>query len=159
VDMLGSGGIPLQLLAVLTHVVRFSEEPVAVGDQWDCQDQYEVPGIGTVPINTRWKLKEVTENVASLVSTAAAALPTFKTPNPMVPGADMDVKDGKVLVTELKQQYDMGKSRVTSSQGTLKLQASVDMQGMAMAVTATVTFSAEMAEEQPEKAEKGDKAG
>ena len=141
VGFMDTGGVPIMLVAILAQTVRFGDEAVAVNDEWQFEDKYLVPGLGEVPINTRWQLAAVDGKVATLRSSAAAALPTFRVPNPMAPGTEMDVKAGQAFITELEQQYDMETSQLRSSQGKLKIAAQLDMQGMAVPVVLTMNFS------------------
>jgi hypothetical protein len=139
-NFMDTGGMPIQILAMLSHVVRFSENAVAVDEEWTCEDTYDFPTLGQVPINTRWKLAEVKNQVAVILSTAAAVLPTFKAPNPMAPGTDMDIKNGRITMTDLKQRFDMKAGRLLSSDGNLRLEANVDMGGMLVPATLTMRF-------------------
>lgn len=140
-SFMDTGGVPVMLVAVLAQTVRLSDEPVAVNDEWQFEDKYLIPGLGEVPINTRWQLAAMDGKVATLRSTANASLPTFKVPNPMAPGTEMDVKAGQAFITELEQKYDTGTCQLASSEGKLKIAAQLDMQGMAVPVIMSMSFS------------------
>jgi len=138
IDWAETGGIPLQLVLVIAHMVRLPVQPVACGEEWSYEDVYPLPGMGNVPINTRWKLLEVDGQIATLTATAAALVPDFKIPNPMAPGAQVDVKGAKISITQMTQKYDMAKSRVVASEATMKVDARLDMGGFEMPLLITL---------------------
>jgi hypothetical protein len=146
VNFMETGGIPIQIINVLAHTIRFSDEAVSKGDEWTLQDQYAFPGMGTVPINTRWKFVAQDGDKVTIGSTAVASLPDFKAPNPMVEGTQMDVRAGTVTITEMKQEYDTKLSRVLKTEGKLCIQAKVDMQGMQLPLVLSLKFKLEPAE-------------
>lgn len=141
VNFLDTGGLPLQVISVLAHTIRFSQDPVAVGDEWTNKDKYVFPGMGEVPVNTQWKLLELKDGKASVQSSAMAILPNFKAPNPLAPGTDMNVLGAKVYLTEMTQKYDVAKSRLLSTDGKLKIDAKIDMQGLQMPIVMAMKFN------------------
>jgi hypothetical protein len=152
-DFIETGGVPLQLVALLAKTVRFSDEAVGVGDSWDMEDKFSVPSLGEIPINTRWTVDELTDKAVYISSKAAAVLPDFVTPNPMAPGSTMEVKAGRVYLMELKQVYDLELSRVMEVEGNLRIEAMLVMQGMQMPLLLTVRFTSDPIEApvEPEK--------
>lgn len=150
-DLMDTGGVPLQIIAILAHGVRFSEEPVTKGQEWTSQDTYGLPGVGDVCINTCWRLNGIEEGVASLASTAAGILPSFKMPSPFG-GGDMELRAGKLYITELKQEFDLAQSRVLTSAGKFRLDAQADLGGMQLPVSMTLDFELEQAEPEAEPA-------
>lgn len=146
-DWAETGGIPLQFVVVIAHMMRLPVQPVACGEEWSYEDVYALPGMGDVPINTRWKLVEVDGDVATITATAMAVVPDFKIPNPMAPGTQVDVKGAKISVTQMKQEYDMVKSRVTTSEAIVKVDARVDMGGFEMPLVITLKSKLEPVEE------------
>lgn len=152
VDFMDTGGVPLQLVALLARLVRFSDQPVGVGDTWDIEDRYKVPGLGEIPINTRWTIDEVTDKAVYISSKATAVLPPFVTPNPMAPGSTMEVRGGRAYLTSLKQVYDLEHSRVMEAEGNLKIEAMLTMQGMQMPIALTVRFNSKPVEKPAEPA-------
>ena len=147
IDWAATGGIPLQLVAVIAHMVRLPVQPVACGQEWSYEDAYAMPGMGEVPINTRWKLTEVDDQVATLAATAAALVPDFKIPNPMAPGTQVDVKGARVNVLQMTQKYDLRTSRITESEATIKVDARVDLGGFEMPLVITLKSKLEPIEE------------
>lgn len=143
IDFVETGGIPLQVVNLLAHTVRFSDKAVAADEEWALEDTYVFPGLGEVPINTRWKLAAREADVVTLASTAVAVLPNFKVPNPMAPGTEMNVTGAKVTITGMKQTYDTKLSRVLTTEGTIKIDAKMDMEGMLMPVLLSMKFSLE----------------
>ena len=150
VNFMETGGIPLPVIAVLTHIIRFSADPVEVGDEWTFEDKYVLPSMGEVPINSHWTLAEVKDNVAVVTSKATAALPNFKTANPMAPGTEMEIKGGRVYITELTQKFDLTSSHLVAGEGRLRIDAMVDMQGAQMPITLTMRFSLKFQEKTAE---------
>jgi len=142
-DFMQTGGVPLHLIAILAHNLRLAENEVGVGEEWQYEDTYCLPGMGNVAIATRWKLMQLEGDTATIASTAAATIPDFKTPNPMAPGTMMDVRDAKLLVTAMTQQYSRQESRLLSSQATLCLDAKIDMGGFLMPLVLTMKFALE----------------
>jgi hypothetical protein len=140
VNFMETGGVPLQIVNILVHNIRFSADPVKKDDEWTAEDSYAFRGMATVPLNTRWKLTGQQGDKVTICSTAVAAMPDFKAPNPMVPGTEMDVKGATVTVTAMKQEYDTKLSRVLKTEGTLSIQAKVDMQGMQLPLTLALKF-------------------
>ncbi|MHB8997586.1 MAG: hypothetical protein ACYC63_20260 [Armatimonadota bacterium] len=146
VNFMETGGVPLQIINILAHNIRFSSEPVAKDEEWTAEDCYTFPGMTAVPMNTRWKLVGQQGDKVTIGSTAVAALPDFKAPNPMVPGTEMDVLGATVTITEMKQEYDTKLSRVLKTEGKLSIQAKVDMQGMQLPLTLSLKFKLDPAE-------------
>jgi hypothetical protein len=146
IDWAETGGIPLQFVLVIAHMIRLPVQPVACGEEWSYEDIYPLPGMGDVSINTRWKLMEVDEQIATITATAAATVPDFKIPNPMAPGAEVDVKGARISITQMTQKYDMAKSRVTESEATVKVDARLDMGGFEMPLLITLKSKLEPVE-------------
>lgn len=144
-NLLDTGGVPLQIIAILAHGLRFADQTVGVGEEWACQDTYGLPGVGDVRINTRWRLMSCTDGVATVASTAAGALPNFKAPSPMG-GGDMDMRNGKLYVTEMKQEFDVATSRVLTTAGKMRIEAMADLAGMQVPVVLTMQYKLEQAE-------------
>jgi len=152
VNFMDTGGIPLQMVSLLAHIIRFQEAAVGKDSEWTIEDHYNFPGMGDVPINTRWKLCGQDGTVAHISSTAVAALPDFKAPNPMVPGTEMDVRAGRVTITESMQDYDTALSRVVKTEAKLRIDAKIDMQGMQMPLALTIKYTLTAAEPPKEPA-------
>ncbi len=152
-NFLDTGGVPIVMVAMLATAVRFPEQAVAVGEEWEFEDSYQVPGLGEVPINTRWQLAGMEGTKAALTSTAMAALPEFDAPNPIVSGTRMNIKGGRAYITDLKQEYDTATSQLVKSEGKLRIDAQLDFQGMTMPVSLTVSFDVKPPEATTEEAE------
>jgi hypothetical protein len=151
-NFMETGGVPLQIINILVHNIRFSSQPVAKDEEWTAEDRYAFPGMAAVPMNTRWKLMGQQGDKVTICSTAVAAMPDFKAPNPMVPGTEMDVRGATVTITEMKQEYDTKLSRVLKTEGKLSIQAKVDMQGMQLPLTLALKFKLDPAEAAKEPA-------
>lgn len=146
-NLMDTGGIPIQLVSLLALMVRLPQQPVTVGQEWQYQDTYTLPDMGEVPINTRWKLMQVEDGVATIGATAAAVVPDFKVPNPMAPGTDMDVRGATVTVGPIVQQYRLEDSRVIESESTLRINARLDMGGFEMPLVMGIKSKMEPAED------------
>jgi hypothetical protein len=150
--LLDTGGVPVVMVAMLATTIRFPEQPVSVDEEWESEQTYQVPGLGEVPIETRWQLVSMQEGRATVTSTATAALPDFRTPNPMVPGTEMDVRSGRAYLTELKQEYDTATSHLVTSEGKLRIDAQLEMQGMIVPVSLSMSFAVRPEEKADESA-------
>jgi hypothetical protein len=142
-DFMQTGGVPLYLIAILAHNLRLPENEVAVGEEWQYQDSYCLPGMGNVALTTRWKLMQLEGDTATIASTAAATIPDFQAPNPMAPGTMMDVREAKLSVTAMTQEYSLPDSRLLSSQATLCLDAKLDMGGFQVPLVLSLKFALE----------------
>lgn len=142
-----TGGIPLQFVVVVAHMLRLPAAPVAVGQEWSYEDSYALPGMGNVAINTRWKLTDVDGKIATLGCTAAAVLPDFKVPNPISPGTQVDVRGARVTITQMTQEFDTSTSRIKEGEAVLKVDARVDMGGFELPLVLTMKSRLEEVEE------------
>lgn len=145
-SFLETGAIPLQIINVLAHTVRFSADPVSKDDEWTIEDHYTFPDFGEVPVNTRWKLLSCDGKIVTLGSCAMAALRDFKAANPFAPGTDMDVQNVKVTITDTKQDYDTELSRVIKAEGKVRIDGTAAVQGMQIPVTVSLKYTLEPAE-------------
>lgn len=151
-SFLETGAIPLQIINVLAHTVRFSEKPVSKDDEWTIEDHYTFPDFGKVPISTRWKFLSCEGKLVTLGSTAVAALPNFKAPNPFAPGTEMDIQNVKVTLTDTKQEYDTECSRVTKAEGALRIDGVAMTQGMQIPLAVCLKYTLQPAEPPKEPA-------
>ncbi|MBU0609432.1 MAG: hypothetical protein KKI08_16215 [Armatimonadetes bacterium] len=140
-DFMQTGGVPLQLVNILAHTLRFPENPVGIGEQWQCQDTYVLPGMGEVPVTTHWKLTAVDGDVATITSAAEAAPPDFKAPNPMAPGTQLDVRAARMSITAMTQQYRLTDSRVLTAEATVKVDARIFMGDAEIPLLLSSTFA------------------
>jgi hypothetical protein len=139
-DLFSTGGVPLQLIAGIADVIRLPDAAIAVGDKWDADFDQEFPTVGKVKINTTSELVSMKDGVATIKTTYATTLPDFKAPNPMQPGAQIDVKGAKLSVEKFVREYDTKTSSVRKAGGTLVIEANVDVQGFAAPVKMAADF-------------------
>jgi len=139
-DFMQTGGVPLQLVSILAHTLRFPENPVAVGEAWQCQDNYALPGMGDVPVATHWKLTAVDGEVATITSSAVATPPDFKVPNPMAPGTLLDVRGARMTISAMTQKYRLTDSRVLTAEATVKVDAKIGMGDVEMPLLLSAEF-------------------
>ncbi len=133
---LDQAGIPSQLLAVLCHLVRFPEHPVAIGEQWEVSPVLQLaPDTDPLALNVTTQLVGVKEErEASLLSQLSMFVPSFKAPNPLGYGGPVPIKNGELTVTDLAQTFDMQSGVVTAAAGKARFKAQVDMGGFPLNV-------------------------
>ena len=139
-DLFSTGGVPLQLIAGIAGIVRLPDTAIAVGDKWDADIEQEFPTVGKVKIKTTSELVAMKGGVATIKTTYATTLPDFKAPNPMQPGAEIDVKGAKLSVEKFVREFDTKTSSVRKAEGTLVIDANVDVQGFAAPVKMCADF-------------------
>ncbi len=149
---LDQAGIPSQLLAVLCHLVRFPDHPVAIGEEWEASPLLQLaPKTKPIALNVTTKLVEVKEErEASLVSQITMYVPTFKAPNPLGYGDPVPINNGELTITDMWQVLDLESGVVTKAKGNAIFKAQVDMGGFPLNVQ--VDWSLAMAP-QPETEE------
>ncbi len=139
-DISSAGGIPVVLLAGVSCLARLPEKPVAVGDEWEIEDQQPTPFGVIAQAKIKMKLAAVEGGKARLEGTVEATCPEFKAPNPMQPGMDMIVKEAVLRFTDLVQVVDLKTGLVDEASGRLEFAINADMQGMELPAQAFVDF-------------------
>ncbi len=149
---LDQAGIPTQLLAVLCHLIRFSDHPVAIGEEWEVSPLLQLaPRTEPITLNVTTKLVEVkAERYALLVSQVSIHVPTFKAPNPLGYGDPVPINNGELTITDLSRIFDLESGVVAKARGNASFNAQVDMGGFPLNVR--VDWSLAMAP-QPEMEE------
>lgn len=145
-SFLETGAVPLQIVNVLAHTVRFSDGSIDKDEEWTIEDHYTFPDFGQVPVNTRWKVLSREGKMVTLGSAAMAVLPDFKAPNPFAPGTEMDIQKVKVTITDARQEYDTELSRVIRAEGKLRIDGTASVQGMQIPVAVCLKYTLEPAE-------------
>jgi hypothetical protein len=139
-DLFGTGGVPLQLIAGIAGIVHLPDTSVAVGDKWNADFEQEFPTVGKVKIKSESELTAMKDGVATIKTTYSTTLPDFKAPNPMQPGAQIDVQGAKLSVEKFSRDFDTKTSSVRKADGTLVIEANVDVQGFAAPVKMAADF-------------------
>ena len=71
---------------------------------------------------------------------SSAISPDFKAPNPMQPDTQVDVQGAKLSVEKFVRDFDTKTSSVRKADGTLVIEANVDVQGFAAPVKMAADF-------------------
>lgn len=137
-----TAGIPVELLALLCHTVRFPDEPVTVGQEWEITDDVRLAEDDQpIPITATTKLFKIDEEGnAWLLSQVWAQMPDFSAPNPMGYGPPVKVTNGSLKITDLWRVFSIASSVVTKAQGKTKFSGQVDMQGYPLKGEMTAGF-------------------
>lgn len=137
-----TAGIPVELLALMCHVVRFPDDPVTVGQEWEITDDVRLAeGDQPIPITATTKLFKIDEEGnAWLLSRISAQMPDFSAPNPMGYGPPVKVTNGTLTITDLWRVFNIATSVVTRAQGKTKFSGQVDMQGYPLKGEMTAGF-------------------
>ena len=149
ITVMGSAGVPAELLALLAHLVRFSDQPVAVDEQWESEEVLDAGGKAkpiSMLVTTRLSNVE-DERYAWLVSEISLQVPSFKMPNPMGYGDPVPVKNAELEVVDLWRVFDMEKGVVVKAEGKVEFSAQVDMGGFPLNITAESVFAMEANDE------------
>ncbi|MCD6360119.1 MAG: hypothetical protein J7M38_04580 [Armatimonadetes bacterium] len=129
VDLLASGGIPLQLLGMLTGVVELPQEPVGFGEEWGGSTQASVPGVGDVALATQSRLTRIEGDTATVASSVRAQLPEMTTANPMGQG-QVTIRQGVLVMDNLERTVDLQTGFVSAAEGAMTLTCMADLGGM-----------------------------
>ena len=149
ITVMGSAGVPAELLALLVHLVRFSDQPVAVDEEWESEEVLD-PGGKAKPIamSVTTRLSNVEdERYAWLVSEISLQVPSFKMPNPMGSGDPVPVKNAELEIVEFWRVFDMEKGVVVKAEGKVGFSAQVDMGGFPLNIAAESVFAMEPCED------------
>ncbi len=128
-DLLASGGVPVELLAVLAGVVELPEGAVAPGEEWATSSEVSAPGMGAVTIAMASRLVEAGEDTVTIASSIEAKLPDFTTSNPMGDG-DTQITQAVLTMDDLTRVLDANTGLVRSAGGSLVLSCTANLGGM-----------------------------
>ncbi len=147
-------GIPVELLALLCHAVRFPDDPIATGAEWEITDDVRLAEDDQpIPITATTKLFKIDdEGDAWLLSQVWAQMPDFSAPNPMGYGPPVKVTNGQLKITDLWRVFDVESSVVIRAQGKVKFSGQVDMQGYPLKGEMTAGFELKAAPAKEEAA-------
>ena len=128
-DLLASGGVPVELLAVLAGVVELPEGAVAPSEEWATSSEVSAPGMGAVTVAMTSRLVEVGEDTVTIASAIEAKLPDFTTSNPMGDG-DTQITQAVLTMDDLTRVMDAKTGLVRSAGGSLVLSCTANLGGM-----------------------------
>ena len=119
-DLLASGGVPVELLALLSGIVELPEDAVAIGEEWAASSEVSASGLGAVTIAMASRLVEAGEETVTIASSIEAKLPDFTTSNPMGEG-DTQITQAILTMDDLTRVMDAKTGLVQSAGGSLVL--------------------------------------
>ncbi len=128
VDLFASGGIPVQLVLLLTGVVELPEAPVGVGESWVSEREQNVPGFGDVTLATTSRLESIADGVATVTTDLRASLPEFITRNPLQDN-DITVRNGLLVVEGMERTIDLATGLTASARGAMSFDCMAAMGG------------------------------
>jgi len=151
-DILASGGAPLQLLVAAMALPQLPAKPVNVGDEWEEVVTQPTPFGVDAETTYEGKLVEVADGRAKLEYQVTGDLPAFQAPNPLQPGMDMTVADGKIRFVNLVQLIDLDTGAIVESSGRIIVSFNALMEGwdQPMPAVLTVDFASAPDEERVE---------
>ncbi|MCD6303175.1 MAG: hypothetical protein J7M15_06625 [Anaerolineae bacterium] len=151
-DILASGGAPLQLLVTAMALPQLPTKPVNVGDEWEEVITQPTPFGVDAETTYEGKLVEVADGRAKLEYQVTGDLPAFQAPNPLQPGMDMTVADGKIRFVNLVQLIDLDTGAIVESSGRIIVSFNALMEGweQPMPAALTVDFASAPDEERVE---------
>lgn len=140
-DLVASAGMPVQILGVAMVAAWFPEREVAVGEEWS--GEAEVPtAFGTAAIaKFTCRLVKVDGEEATLAGEAEATMPPFQMPNPLQPGTQMTVSDGKILTRVAGQVVGTGTGLTSQTAGEVEISMTADMGGMQLPISLSAYFA------------------
>ncbi len=143
IAVMGSAGMPAELVALLVHLVRFPYQPVAVDDEWEFAEVLKPGGEARpIPVMVTTRLCNVEdERYAWLVSEINLQVPSFKMPNPMGSGDPVPVNNAELDIIDLSRVFDMDNGVVVKAEGKVEFRAQVDMGGFPLNIAAESTFA------------------
>jgi hypothetical protein len=145
-----AAGVPVQMLALLCHVVTFPDHPVAIGERWVNEEAVDVGQDAPVTLRIATELLQVTQadeqaeeqgQQATLLSDMDLLLSDFKAPNPMGYGDPVTVQNGRLTITDLTREFDMQNGVVVEAEGKAGFSGQMVMAGFPLNLRVTLNFS------------------
>ena len=140
-DLMASAGVPVQILGIAMIAAWFPEKEVAVGEQWT--GEAEMPtafGTGATAHFT-CRLVKVDGDAATLAGETQATMPPFQMPNPLQPGTQMTVSDGRLATRVAGQVVDLSTGMTRQTAGDVEISMTADMAGMQLPVSLSAYFA------------------
>ena len=125
-DLMSSGGLPIDAIALMALSLQFPEEPLKVGAEWTSQQEQDLPLIGKASITKVSRLVAVKDGKAIFESRESSEVPPFEMPNPLMQGT-MKVQSAKFLADKIEREYDLKRSMITRAKGAFRLEINADM--------------------------------
>lgn len=146
-------GIPMRLLSLMCHIIRFPEETLRCGDDWSVDEALQLSDGDPLNIAMNNTLVSVADDrYATIQSSVDTFIKYFETPNPMGYGGPMPVMDADLRIIDMQRVFDMHQSVVTEATGSLMFSADVDLGGQISHVTAEGTFEMKIRPDAEEEA-------
>ncbi|MFW5869012.1 MAG: hypothetical protein ACOCX2_14400 [Armatimonadota bacterium] len=118
-DLFASGGIPLQLVVMLSGVVEMPDSPIGVGETWTIERCQEVPQVGEVAMTVTSQITEIGAESVVVLTDLEASLPEIKTASPMHDG-DVTVKDGVLTIKGMKRTINLSTGLIGSAEAKMR---------------------------------------
>jgi hypothetical protein len=135
-------GVPIQMLALLCHVVVFPDHPVAVGERWVTEGQADISPDMQLPLEVGTELLNVSdEHQATLLSDMDLRLADFKAPNPLGYGDPVTVRNGRLTISDLTRVFDLQNGVVLEAEGSVGFTGQIDLAGFPLTARADLSFS------------------
>lgn len=141
-DVMASGGAPLQAIVVAAALARLPDHAVEVGDEWEIRDRQPTPYGVEADVTYKNRLVSVEDGLAVMEGSVRVEVPGFKTANPIQPGTDITIKGGVLEVSGLVQVVELATGLVRESRGRVRLamDAVIEDWGQEMEVALDVGF-------------------
>lgn len=140
-DLMASAGVPVQILGIALVAAWLPDKEVAVGEEW--AGEAEMPtafGTGATAKFT-CRLVKVEGDEATLASTTEATMPPFQMPNPLQPGTQMTVSDGRIATRVAGQVVGVNTGLTSQTAGEVEISMTADMAGMLLPISLSAYFA------------------
>ena len=122
-----TGGVPLDMVALMACSLRLPDTPVAVGDSWTVLETQDLPIVGPTRVTTVTRLVKVEGTRAFLESNSTADVQAFEMAHPLFEGATIKVESGKFTADKVERELDMARSLIVRAKGAFKVALVADM--------------------------------
>lgn len=122
-----TGGVPLDMVALMACSLRLPDTPVAVGDSWTVLETQDLPIVGPTRVTTVTRLVKVEGTRAFLESNSTADVEAFEMAHPLLDGATIKVESGKFTADKVERELDMARSLIVRAKGSFKVALAADM--------------------------------
>ncbi len=154
-DIFASGGVPLQLVALLGGVVELPESAVEVGESWTVDRSEDIAALGEVSMQVVSRLESLDEDEAVVLTDIQASFPDFTAKNPMQEG-DVTIRNGLLTVEGMRRTIAPATGLIASASAEMGFTCMAAVGGFAelpLDVNSSFTLEAAEATEPAEGAE------
>lgn len=122
-----TGGVPLDMVALMACSLRLPETLVAVGDSWTVLETQDLPLVGPTRVTTVTRLVKVEGTRAFLESNSTADVESFEMAHPLLEGATIKVESGTFSADNVERELDLDRSLIVRAKGSFKVALVADM--------------------------------